>query len=62
MVMSLGNMKFVCKQCGWSKSVYQESDVILGEPLKCPKCGNEEFQSEIDKSMILRFLERLKKL
>jgi predicted nucleic-acid-binding Zn-ribbon protein len=44
MVMPLGNVKFVCEKCGWSKSVHLKSDVIFGKPDKCPKCGEEEFK------------------
>lgn len=46
MVKPLGNVKFVCKQCGWSKAMHFDSDVIFGEPESCPKCGNKEFWLE----------------
>jgi len=54
MVMPLGNVKFVCKKCGWSKSMHFKSDVIFGKPKKCPKCGGEELKMEEADSLIDR--------
>ena len=62
MVRPIGNAKFVCKQCGWSKSMYFDSDLIYGEPESCPKCGNEEFRFEIDKSIKQKISKLLKRL
>ena len=61
MVMPLGNIKFVCNKCGWSKSVYLKSDVVYGEPDKCPKCGGREFILEKDGTLASRFLGLFKK-
>ncbi len=54
--MPLGSMKFVCKQCGWSKSMYFKSDLIYGEPESCPKCGFTEFKLEKDKSLFSKLI------
>ncbi len=60
MVRPLGNAKFVCKQCGWSKSMYFESDQIYGKPESCLKCGCTEFRLEKDKSLVGKFIELCK--
>ena len=52
MVKPLGNVKFVCKQCGWSKAMHFDSDVIFGEPESCPKCGNKEFRLLENKTIL----------
>ncbi len=60
MVKPLGNAKFVCKQCGWSKSMYFESDQIYGKPVSCPKCGNEKFRLEANRSTIQKVFDLVK--
>ncbi len=44
MVRPIGKVKFVCKKCGWYKSINLISDVIYGKPDKCPKCNCTEFE------------------
>lgn len=47
MVRPIGNAKFVCTKCGWSKSMYFKTDVVIGRPEECPKCGNKDFRLEV---------------
>ncbi|OEE50310.1 hypothetical protein A1QU_11410 [Vibrio anguillarum] len=60
MVKPLGNVKFVCKQCGWSKAMHFDSDVIFGEPQSCPKCGNKEFRLDADRSIKKKMFDLVK--
>ena len=60
MVVALGNIKFTCNKCGWSKSIHLKSDVVYGEPSKCPKCGGKDFKIEKTGSLANRLLEFFK--
>lgn len=60
MVKPLGNVKFVCKQCGWSKAMHFDSDVIFGEPKSCPKCGNKEFRLQENRKIFNELVDVIK--
>jgi hypothetical protein len=42
MVMPLGHVKACCPICKWEKGYYLSSDIIIGIPQSCPKCGHSE--------------------
>ncbi len=50
MVMPVGNITLVCQECGWKKSYFLSSDVVVGIPKTCPKCGKSELKMERDSS------------
>ena len=52
MVRPIGNAKFVCTKCGWSKSMYFKTDVVIGRPEECPKCGNKDFRLLENKTIL----------
>lgn len=39
---------FICRRCGWTRTVAPRSDALMpGEwVLRCPVCGNDELSSE----------------
>lgn len=58
MAMPLPARKYVCNQCGWSKTYPPCSDVLIAgidapEGLKCPKCGNKELKMSRQNSSLL---------
>jgi len=55
---------YVCPSCGWKKSVFPASDVMMqGDYFKnCPKCGGktlEQRQITIANEVLYKFLEKL---
>jgi len=59
MVVPLGEVKFVCEKCGWSKSMCM-GDQIFGQPTKCPKCGCVDIQLKRKKSIESYILDLFK--
>lgn len=58
MVMPLPARKYLCNQCGWSKTYPPCSDVLIPginvpEGLKCPNCGNKELKMSTQDSSLL---------